>query len=144
LAGGKVSVRVENVGEATVDDVQVAIGSRRVFHSVAAIDGDVVELSCQAPRVDVEGFQSIVVTCGARSTRVDDVLYYAAMAPLLQDASTPSSTSAPTATKDESISMAELDDIDAFLDSDAISALTIDSDAAAMASISTSKRSWGQ
>ena len=134
------TLRVENVGPYQ-NDIVVAIANRTVFHSVSiptskdTDDDDIVELICQAPRVDHEGFQPICVRVRERETLVDNILYYAKLAPRLPDVETKKTSNEGD---NEPISMAELDDIDAFLESDTIAALTTNTN------ISKSDRSWGK
>ena len=75
LAGAAITLHLEN---APVDGLTVTIAGRKVYHSAKRKGALDVELECQAPRLDSEGFQPIRVTApDGREASVDNVLLYA-------------------------------------------------------------------
>jgi hypothetical protein len=114
LSGAPIVLRIENV--AAVDGMQVRIAGRIVYHSAARSPNGDVRVECQAPRVDTEGFQRIEVkTADGRSCAFDNLFYAKVTAAVATRK--PASAPAPAAPKSGVIGMAELDDIDSFLDS---------------------------
>jgi hypothetical protein len=122
LSGAPIVLRIENV--AAVDGMQVRIAGRIVYHSAARSPNGDVRVECQAPRVDTEGFQRIEVkTADGRSCAFDNLFYAKVTAVATRKPAAPAAAVAPAAAaaaaapKSGVIGMAELDDIDSFLDS---------------------------